>query len=172
MLHSDNLPVDPLCPLSCLYWLYDTRKHTDPRTSGYIGVCKSGLDRRLNQHKQAAASGSKLPVHSAIRKYGDFLGAKVLLVADPELCLLTEYMYRPKPNMRGTLNIAMGGQASPTTGTTLSVETRKKISEANSGANSVWWGQEAYAGAACTDVNSNGRRIKPYVRGAMFRGNS
>lgn len=141
-IFTKDLPIDKKLPKSCIYWLYDKQRHTDPRVEGYVGVSSRGLPKRLNDHRKAAEKGSKLPVHRAIRKYGENLGYQILIEADPEFCLLVENMLRPVPNMPKTWNVAQGGVPSPTTGTKLSLETRAKISLANSGENSPWFGRK------------------------------
>ena len=40
-----------------VYWIYNTKTHTDPMTEGYIGVTSQRLVSRLNHHKNVAKNG-------------------------------------------------------------------------------------------------------------------
>lgn len=99
-------------PESCLYWIYHEDDHKDPRTSGYVGVSVKGAEFRFKQHQRKTATGSSLKVHNAMRKYGDKIKVKTLIKADPEFCLLAEYMLRPTSQMGGSIwNLGAGGEA-------------------------------------------------------------
>lgn len=148
-IFTKDLPIDEKYPNSCVYWIYHEDKHTDPRKDGYVGVASGGVEARYKKHQYDAAKGSSLVVHRAIRKHGDKIKVKVLLLADPEFCLLVEYALRPLPNMDGSWNIHcggnlgnLGGKASPETlvkmsealkGRKLSEDHIAKISSANRG---------------------------------------
>lgn len=132
MIFAKDLPADEKYPLSSVYWIYNEDKHTDPATGGYVGVCVKGTDHRLKRHLGDAKNGSGLPVHRAIRKYGDKIKVKTLILADPEFCLLLEEMLRPVTQMAGTWNIGSGGRGRMV-GWVPSEETRKKIGAAHKG---------------------------------------
>lgn len=112
MILAKDLPIDEGCPESCVYWIHHEDKHADPRVSGYVGVSIEGAAKRFKRHLWDAKRGSKLVVHKALRKYGDKVKIKTLLVADPEFCLLFEEMIRPISNMGGNIwNLGAGGKA-------------------------------------------------------------
>lgn len=126
-------------PDSCLYWIHlpdgcvehGVEPHTDPFTQGYIGVSVHGAQKRFKNHKWHAARGSKLVIHSAIRKYGDALVVKVLLQGSPDYCLSIEKTLRPAENI--AWNLGAGGKRGASTQTVLSDEAKSKISHANKG---------------------------------------
>ena len=132
MILTKDLPIDDKYPKSCVYWIYNTVCHTDPLKSGYVGVCVKGHEHRFKRHKSDTKLGSEYLVHKAMRKYGDSIQCKVLVEADPELCLLMEAMMRPRSNQEGTWNLAAGGE-SPAIGYVPTLETRQKISAAKTG---------------------------------------
>lgn len=115
--------------LATVYWL-KTAEHTDHFSEGYVGVTVKSPRERYNQHKNASKRGSQLPVHKAIRKYGD-LDVVILIEGDEEFCYLVEKALRPTANVG--YNVAPGGDISPTTGTVCTEETKQKISKANKG---------------------------------------
>jgi group I intron endonuclease len=43
---------------------------TSPSGKRYVGFTSEGFDRRWSKHVQASKSGSRFPLHNAIRKYG------------------------------------------------------------------------------------------------------
>lgn len=155
MIVSEDLPIDQKYPESCLYWIH-LPEHTDPRTSGYVGVSIRGAANRFKSHMKRVRSGSNLLVHNAIRKHSESIRVSTLLKADPEFCLLAEALLRPTPNMDGTWNLNAGGEKTrlgaklseeqlervrgkysgeknPFYGKTHTDETRLKISEARTG---------------------------------------
>lgn len=138
---NEELPTDSKNPKSCLYWIYLDGVHEDPKTSGYIGVSIKGASARFKEHIYAAKSGSNSIVHRAIRKYGDSIQCKEILLADPEFCLLAEEMLRPVQEMKGTWNISKGG-VSGRLGTTQSEEAKTHLSEMNSGEKSWLFGKK------------------------------
>lgn len=131
-MFTKDLPIDSDYPESCVYWIYHEDKHTDPRNSGYVGVCVHGSDKRFKQHWSDANNGSNLIVHKAMRKYGGSVKIKTLLKADPELCLLTEALLRPKANVPGLWNINAGGEKTRQ-GASVSDETKAILRAANLG---------------------------------------
>ncbi len=99
-------------------------------TEGYIGVSVQGAIKRYRIHKSDAKAGSKLPIHNAIRKYGDTLILDTIVKGDPEYCYFMEGRLRPTPNIG--YNVSAGGAAT-NLGSKHSEETRKKISIAGKG---------------------------------------
>ncbi len=110
---------------SCVYWIH-TAEQTDVTKEGYIGVAANGAQKRFREHKCAARKGSKLPIHNAIRKYGDKLIYETVLLGSPEYCLLIEEKLRPLPDIG--YNVSVGG-VSVNLGRRVSEETRKKMSD-------------------------------------------
>ena len=99
---------------------------------GYVGQTIRSLDARWAQHLRDARAGSTLPIHCAIRKYG---------AGNFEVCILKRVdnlidlnrLEEEQIREQGTLvpagyNVEPGGSNH-----TLSMITREKISEANSG---------------------------------------
>jgi predicted GIY-YIG superfamily endonuclease len=126
-----------------VYWIHHP-EHTDIFTQGYIGITKD-IKKRWSDH--AKRTGNAHLLH-AIKKYGwDNLVKEVILVADKAYCLMIEVKLRSH-NQIGW-NIAKGGGNPPICtrtgwkhtketneknrlahlGKTLSIESRKKISE-------------------------------------------
>lgn len=142
MFSANTFNIDPEHPESCLYWIYHEDKHHDPKDSGYIGVSISGAEVRLKSHMKSVRRGSNLHVHNALRKYGDKMKIKVLMLADPETCLFAEFVLRPLPDMGGNiLNVAAGG-ASPSLGVKYSEERCARMREAATGDKNPFFGKE------------------------------
>ena len=132
MFINGELPKDEKYPLSCVYWIH-TPDMTDPKTQGYIGVSAHGLTARYNRHKRDTKAGSQLPVHRAIRKYGENIVVTSVAEANPEFCLMIEESFRPITQMGGRIwNVGAGGVA-PTLGARFSDETKKRLSESHKG---------------------------------------
>lgn len=110
---------------SCVYWIH-LPEHTDIFTQGYVGVSKSGLVKRYREHKHAAIKGSSLPIHNAIRKYGDELVAEVVVFAESLYCYELECKLRPSPNTG--YNVSIGG-VKMNLGSKRSEKSRAKMSE-------------------------------------------
>ena len=110
---------------SCVYWIH-TAEQTDITREGYVGVAANGAQKRFREHKCAARKGSKLPIHNAIRKYGDKLIYETVLLGSPDYCLLIEEKLRPLPDIG--YNVSVGG-VSVNLGRRVSEETRKKMSD-------------------------------------------
>lgn len=132
MFINGELPKDEKYPLSCVYWIH-TPEMTDPKTQGYIGVSSRGLAIRYDRHKKDTKAGSQLPVHRAMRKYGDVIVVTSLVEADPEFCLMVEEAFRPVAQMGGRIwNVSAGGGMGML-GAKISQETSRKRSESLKG---------------------------------------
>jgi hypothetical protein len=114
---------------SCVYWIRAPH-HTDIFTEGYVGVSVKGATKRFREHKCAAKSGSDLPVHNAIRKYGNEIVIETVLNGDPEYCYLMEAKLRPHP--RTGYNVSAGGE-STNLGSKHTVEAKAKMSAKSKG---------------------------------------
>jgi len=113
-----------------VYWIH-LPEHTDMTSQGYIGITSTRLERRWEQHKQSAASGSNRPIGNAIRKHGESLLYSCVLVASLDYCLFVENALRVSPNTGW--NLAVGGDKPPMQGREHSEETKRKISLAGTG---------------------------------------
>lgn len=109
---------------SCVYWIH-LPEHTDILTQGYVGVCKLGAEHRFKEHQSKARNGSKLPIHNAIRKYGDALVVDAIVYADITYCYEIESRLRPTPKVG--YNVDAGGNCNRL-GCRLSDETKAKMS--------------------------------------------
>jgi group I intron endonuclease len=126
-----------------VYWIHHP-EHTDMFTQGYIGVSKC-VEKRWYDHKNKTGN---LHLARAIKKYGwDNLIKEVIVIADKSYCLMLELKLRAEDAVGW--NIVKGGGMPPSTirtgwkhteeakeknrqsklGQTLSVESRKKLSE-------------------------------------------
>lgn len=81
------------------------------------------MRKRFREHKHYAKHDSKLPVHAAMRKYGDRVIYELMLVGSTEYCLLMENRLRPLPNIGW--NISVGGEKSPMAGRKHSQSTKE-----------------------------------------------
>lgn len=109
---------------SCVYWIRAPH-HKDIVTEGYVGVSVTGASARFRGHRAAAKMGSTLPVHNAIRKYGDAIVLETILNGSPDYCYLMEGKLRPTPRIG--YNISVGG-TSTNLGSKHTPETRAKMS--------------------------------------------
>lgn len=99
----------------------------------YIGITSRGVERRWNEHKYAAANGSHLPLHCALRRYGlDAFTVELLeTCADYATLIVREQDWIAE---RGTVaprgyNVTRGGLGHA--GVPLSLEHRQAIAKAN-----------------------------------------
>lgn len=111
---------------SCVYWIH-LPEHTDMFTQGYIGVASKGAEHRFKEHLSKARLGSKLPIHNAIRKYGDKLVVDTIVMANIEYCYELENKLRPTPRIGYKCDA--GGNCNRL-GAKLSDETREKQRQA------------------------------------------
>lgn len=91
-----------------------------------------GLDDRRRRHHANARRGGCLPIHTAIRKYGEALQWKVLHELEDEdlaYILEAEIIAKDKPN----LNVAKGGRTGWATGMKHTADTKAKMSAAKIG---------------------------------------
>lgn len=107
--------------------------HNGDRRYRYIGLTTRGASHRLNAHWHSVSSGSSLPVHNWMRKYGrDQIHTEVLDTAGG-LDILWEkevfWIQKFRSQDAGLLNLSDGGQG----GVNPSAETRLKISESKIG---------------------------------------
>lgn len=100
-------------------------------TEGYIGITVKLPKYRFSEHKIKANTESSLPISRAIRKYGDEIIIDTLIIGSQEYCRNIEAMLRPNPKIGW--NLAIGGQASGTTGRHHTEETKAKLSNILSG---------------------------------------
>lgn len=96
--------------MGCVYWIH-LPEHTDILTEGYIGVTSRSANERFAGHLSHAKTGSKVTLSKAIRKYGDKIVVKTLLIADDEYCLDIERKLRP--HERIGWNVVAGGGKPP-----------------------------------------------------------
>ena len=157
ILIKDSLTCEKY-PLSCVYWIYHEDKHTDILTSGYVGVSANGAATRFSQHRCDAKTRPNNPVHKAISKYGDKMKCKVILLADPELCLLLEGVLRPMPKIG--YNLAAGGGDAPMLGRKHTDETKLKMC-GRTGEKSPVWGKEHSRETKDKIGAANTGRVKP-----------
>ena len=149
--------------MAIVYWAH-LKDHTDPKTQGYIGITSQSLKKRMSGHLNDSNSKSDLIFHKAIRKYGfDNIVFDKLHEGDIEFIRLVEWMYRSNP--RVGWNVAIGG-GEVMTGRKHSVETKAKISKANTG--------KLRLGTAHTEESkrklslaATGRKASPEVREKM-----
>lgn len=103
---------------------------------GYIGQAQHSLEQRWRQHVNDANRGSRLPIHCAIRKYGQdkFQRTVIFYAKDkPELnAAETAYIlaFRTNEPTRG-YNLTLGGDGR--VGSKASEETRQRMSKARRG---------------------------------------
>jgi len=109
---------------SCVYWI-KAPHHTDIFTEGYVGVSIQGTQARWLKHLSDARNSSELPVHRAIRKYGDNLVVETVVLGSPEYCLNLEASLRPVPNVG--YNVESGGGANRI-GAKATAESRQRMS--------------------------------------------
>jgi len=114
---------------SCVYWIH-SKTQTDMFNEGYIGISCKGARTRFTQHLHAVRSGSNLPVHNAMRKYGDDIVCDTIVQADYEYCLELEYKLRPTPSIG--YNVSIGG-TEINRGRVFSAESRAKMSKSQKG---------------------------------------
>lgn len=95
-----------------VYWIH-LPEHTDMFSQGYIGFTSITTRKRWNCHKRQARDGSRLPIHRAIRKYGNNLIFEVICICDNEYGLWLENKLRPELYIGW--NCGVGG-AAPTLG--------------------------------------------------------
>jgi hypothetical protein len=94
-------------------------------SQGYIGVAAKGAVHRFKEHQSKARGGSKLPIHNAIRKYGELLIIEEVILADVKYCYELENKLRPTPRIG--YNCDAGGNCNRL-GSKLSEDTRQKLS--------------------------------------------
>lgn len=109
---------------SCVYWIH-LPEQTDIFTQGYVGVASKGAAYRYKEHLSKTKGGSKLPIHNAIRKYGEKLIVDTVVLADIEYCYALENKLRPITRIG--YNCDAGGNCNRL-GSKQSLETRKKQS--------------------------------------------
>ena len=117
--------------MACVYWIHRP-DHTDMFTEGYIGFTSLSPQVRFCAHKRVARYGQRKnsPVYNAIRKHGEKLIYKVLVIGEKEYCLDLERKLRPK-NFIGW-NMGIGGDA-PAFGVKPSDENREKMRQRMTG---------------------------------------
>ena len=111
-----------------LYWIHLPGVHTDIATQGYLGIATRGVAKRYMCHKSHAKSGKKTHLYDAMRKYGDAVEVKTLLIGTLDYCLDLELKLRSTLDLGW--NTGIGGEK-PTVGYRHSVESKKLISEAS-----------------------------------------
>lgn len=95
--------------MACVYWIRHP-DHTDLFTQGYIGFTSVLPRKRWNCHKHIAKKNkANYPICNAIRKYGDELIFKILVIGEREYCLDLEKKLRPKNEIGW--NLGIGGEA-------------------------------------------------------------
>lgn len=129
--------------MGCVYWIH-LPEHTNILTEGYIGVTSRSANERFAEHLSHAKSGSKVTLSNAIRKYGDKIVVKTLLIADDEYCLDIERKLRPHGPIGW--NVVAGGGKPPKHGKH-SEEAKAKIS-ASLKASQTWRNATRQASAA------------------------
>lgn len=135
---------------SCVYWIH-LPEHTDILTQGYVGVSHKGAEYRFKEHLSLAGRGSKLPVHSAIRKYGNKLLVDTVIQGDIDYCYLMEVKLRPEPCIG--YNICPGGEKS-VLGRKNSDETKAKMS-----ASAIARGQRPNQKALDNSAKTNSQKV-------------
>ena len=108
---------------------------TSPSGKRYVGVTARGEKLRWSEHAQAARSGSPLPLHRAIRKYGARAFQRTLLerMSTEAGAHHAERLWIAELGTygRGGYNSTAGGEG--TLGRVLSAESRARISVAHTG---------------------------------------
>jgi group I intron endonuclease len=89
------------------YWIH-LPEHTDICCEGYVGVTVKSADKRFKEHKYCSKRGSNLPIHRAIRKYGDDLVIDTVFEGTFSECLEKEKCLRPLANIG--YNVCVGGE--------------------------------------------------------------
>lgn len=121
--------------MSHVYWIH-LPEHTDIKTQGYVGICKSDdINVRWNRHKSEAykIDGEPYKIYRAIRKYGkDNLIWEIIFTGPYYGCMQIEEYFRPSMNIGW--NIHAGGRSqSPMQGRKHSKETCARLSEIRTG---------------------------------------
>ena len=114
-----------------VYWIR-LPEHTDMLSEGYIGYTKHTAEQRFYNHKkdaEGARNGSV--IGRALRKYGvDGVILETIVVCSPEYAVWLENKLRPTGGIGW--NISAGGEY-PSKDRVVSLETRRKLSEAAKG---------------------------------------
>jgi len=111
-----------------LYWVH-LPEHSDILSEGYIGITKHTAEHRYRGHIKAANHRTRptnAPVYNAIRKYGDKLIIKTLVVGDYDYVAFLEERLRPVDKIGW--NIKSGGKKGKVIGTKHSKESKEKMS--------------------------------------------
>ena len=89
---------------------------TAPSGKRYFGVTSKTVSKRRKSHRDAMNKGSSLPFHKAMRKYGDAIEWRAVVVGSKEYILDLEeraiQAFKSRDRRFG-YNVAMGGAASP-----------------------------------------------------------
>lgn len=110
--------------------------------AAYIGITGKGVDRRRRRHLSDARCGSRLPLHCAIRKYGEgaFVFSEIASLDDGDLAYLVEAEFIAK--LRPEYNIASGGRSGWGDGRKHTDEAREKMRAARLGKPGPWRGKK------------------------------
>lgn len=123
--------------MAVVYWIRK-KEHTDIKNQGYVGVTKM-FRKRMNAHKNMRSKYCSV-INNAISKNGwDTLVKEIVFEGPEEGCYQLEEYFRPTSQIG--YNIAAGGRTG-VSDRKISEEGRLKISQANSGSGNPMYGKK------------------------------
>jgi len=111
--------------------LHIVYKVTAPSGNSYIGVSKHRLAVRRRQHEKLAKSGSTLPIHNAIKKYGNALTWTILAIVESRAHAMEfeKNFIKHFDTLKNGFNLTIGGDG--VVGRKLSREEKRRLSIAH-----------------------------------------
>lgn len=107
-----------------VYWIHLPNVHTDITREGYVGITTRNVKVRYACHKSHAKSGKKTRLYDAMRKYGEDVEVKTVLIGSLDYCLDLEKRLRPEVSVGW--NTGIGGEK-PTIGYKHSEDAKQAI---------------------------------------------
>lgn len=95
--------------MSYIYWIH-LANHTDILSEGYVGITEMTVDKRFSTHLKDSKSKG-LPIHRAIRKYGNQLIVTTICECSTNYALFLEEKLRPSEKIGW--NLVKGGGLPP-----------------------------------------------------------